>query len=65
MTSVTSPARDTYLVHAERPPWGKNEASGVAVYRYQNGTWLCERCGTSQGTSQEDCMHVRCVKETL
>jgi hypothetical protein len=65
MTTVTSPAKDTYLVHAERPPWGKNEVCGVAVYHYRNGTWLCERCGTPEGTTNEDCLHIIIVKESL
>jgi hypothetical protein len=65
MVEVTTPARDTYLVHTERPPWGKNKASGVAVYNYRNGTWLCEKCGTPEGTSRKDCIHIAFVKDSL
>jgi hypothetical protein len=65
MVEVTSPARDTYLVHAQRPSWGKNEASGVAVYHFKNGTWLCERCDSAHGTTRKDCIHIFCVRELL
>jgi hypothetical protein len=59
---VTSPAKDTYLVVPELS-MGQTQASGTAIYRYSNGTWLCERCGTPQGTSREDCDEVKEVKE--
>jgi hypothetical protein len=63
---VTNPIRDTYLVHAQRPAWGKNESSGVAVYHFKRSdTWECERCGTAHGTSNPECLHVRCVKESI
>ena len=66
MVEVTSPARDTYLVHAERPGWGKNEVSGIAVYFYRrSGAWACERCGSAHGTSRNDCIHIFCVRELL
>ena len=66
MVEVTSPARDTYLVHAQRPSWGKNEASGVAVYFYRrSGAWDCERCGSANGTSRKDCFHIKFVRELL
>jgi hypothetical protein len=66
MVEVTSPARDTYLVHAQRPSWGKNEASGVAVYFYRrSGAWDCERCDSAHGTTRNDCIHILCVRELL
>jgi len=66
MVEVTSPARDTYLVHAQRPSWGKNEASGVAVYYYsRSGAWACEKCGAANGTTRSDCLHVRFVRDSL
>jgi frataxin-like iron-binding protein CyaY len=65
MVEVTSPIKGTYLVHAQRPPWGKSEVSGIAVYHFRNGTWLCERCGAPQNTSRGDCLHVLFVKKTL
>ncbi len=60
MVAVTSPIKDTYELHPER-----GRKSTVVWYYRRIDTWVCERCGTSQGTSKEDCMHVRCVKETL
>ena len=63
---VTSPAPDVFSVHAERPAWGKSESSGTAVYHYRRAdVWECERCGTSSGTSNPECLHVRCVRESL
>ena len=66
MVEVTSPTADTYLVHAQRPAFGKNEVSGIAVYFYhRSGAWDCERCGSANGTSRKDCMHIKFVKELL
>jgi len=66
MVEVTSPARDTYLVHAQRPSWGKNEVSGIAVYFYRrSGVWACEKCGAANGTTRPECLHVRCVRDSL
>ena len=66
MVEVTSPTADTYLVHAQRPAFGKNEVSGVAVYFYRrSGVWACEKCGAANGTTRPDCMHIKFVKELL
>ena len=66
MVEVTSPARDTYLVHAERPRWGKTCSSGVAVYYYRrSGVWACEKCGAANGTTRSDCIHIKFVRELL
>ena len=63
---VTNPIRDTYLVHAQRPAFSQNESSGVAVYHFKRSdTWECEQCGTAHGTSNPECLHVRCVRESI
>jgi hypothetical protein len=63
---VTSPTADTYLVHAERPAFGKNEVSGIAVYFYhRSGAWACEECGAANGTTRPECLHVRFVRDSL
>lgn len=60
MTTVTSPIKDSYVLYPE------HDGKGIAVYYYRRiDTWLCERCGSPQGTTRPPCLHIKFVKETL
>ena len=66
MVEVTSPIVDSYVVHAERPGWGKGSSSGVGVWYYRRiGVWDCEKCRNAYKTTRPDCMHIKFVKELL
>ena len=65
MTAVRCPVPGTYLVRDESQPipFGQNAASfSVVVHQYQFG-WVCERCGFRDGTTLQECEHVKAAKE--
>ena len=66
MTVVRCPVPGTYLVRNETEPipFGQTEASfSVVVHRYEFG-WVCERCGFRDGTTLQQCSHVRATQAT-
>ena len=66
MVEVTSPIVDSYVVHAERPGWGKTPSSAVGVYHYRRiNVWDCEQCRSAYKTTRPDCFHIKFVKELL
>jgi hypothetical protein len=64
MTIVSCPIEGSYLVNEFPLPMGKTLASGVAVYDY-NGHWVCEDCGSSDGSTKRHCRHVGAVIKKL
>ena len=65
MTVVRCMVPGTYLVRneAEPIPFGQTESSySVVVHQYRFG-WVCERCGFRDGTTLQECEHVKAAKE--
>jgi len=65
MTVVRCPVPGTYLVRDETEPipLGQTALSfSVVVHRYEFG-WVCERCGFRDGTTLQECEHVKAAKE--
>jgi len=65
MNAVECPIRGTYLVRdeAEPIPFGQTESSfSVVVHQYDYG-WVCKRCGFREGTTLQECEHVKAAKK--
>ena len=65
MSAVECPVPGTYLVRDESQsiPFGQTESSfSVVVHRYRYG-WVCERCGFRDGTTLQECRHVKAAKK--
>tara|TARA_Y100000310_G_C20241805_1_gene605014 strand:- start:129 stop:335 length:207 start_codon:yes stop_codon:yes gene_type:complete len=65
MSVVRCPVEGTFLVRddSEPIPDGQTESSfSVAVFQYRFG-WVCERCGFREGTTLQECRHVKAAKE--
>ena len=64
MNAIRCLVPGTYLVRdeAEPIPFGQTESSfSVVVHRYEFG-WVCERCGFRDGTTLQECEHVKAAK---
>lgn len=55
MRKITSPAFGVFLVHDEDQP----PTYGTAVYRYNNGTWVCQDDCIPRGA----CDHIQLTRE--
>ena len=56
---VKRTAPGTFLVYRAR----QDPITGIAVYKYSEENWECERCGSAQQTTRPDCEHVKLARE--